>query len=798
MNRIDRYVFREVASPTIVAFLAYTGIMLIRGLFQFAELVLQSGNPGRDLLIVLGFSLPHIVVLTIPVAMLLGVLVGIGRLSADSELIALRASGVDLVRLYRPIGILSGICFGLTLWVLLSLVPRGNQMLFSKKLELSTFIIAQRIQPGVFSPDIAGRRIYVERASSDRRTLEGIIVSDRSDPAGERLTLARSGVLELEEAEGRLWLRLRDAVTHRLTDQGAGDEQASYDEQRILLEDTNPRERVSRLNWEKQLREQSLPELLQRTRTAKTPTELRMTWVEIQKKFSFPVGCLVFGFIALPLGVVTRRGGRSAGFAVSTVIVLGYYVLIASGEARAIEGQWSPATAMWLPNVILVVFGIWALRRVRRDLPLFPVPSLPAFRRRKGSTVSTVPSADMAESTISNGSSVYSEAPATPPPPTAGPDSPPARRSRTGSSLRGGFLLDRYVSSRFLGVFFLVLFSIVTLYVVIEFMEISDDIAKNNPPATLLFSYFRALLAPVLYDVVPYAFLVAALVAVAGMVRSSETTAILSHGISLHRAAAPILLLAVACGFGLWLFSEHVVPRASSDAERLRLAILGRPEAALRGPGQVWFRGESGRFFAGEAVSSAKGTVADVTVIEIDTAAFRLVRRVDAPRATLIPGRGLAFPSGWERVFGASGTRLGGRRETPFVVEAPEAARVFQAGALDPRQMTSPQLSRFILARRQSGADVSALETGLQQRSAAALSTLLLTLLGLPSAFRHGKRGAVAGIGIALLIGLGYLAFSTITVKLGTSGALVPVLAAWGPNVLFGLWAARGLLGIRT
>lgn len=769
MNRIDRYVLGEVTSPTLVAVLAYTGLMLVRGLFQFADLVLQSGNPGRDLLFVLGFSLPHIVVLTIPVAMLLGVLVGIGRLSADSELIALRASGVDILRLYRPVGILAAACFGVTLWVMLSLVPRGNQMLFSKKLELSTFVIAQRIQPGVFSPDIAGRRIFVERASADRRSLEGIIVSDRSDPAGERLTLARSGLLELEEAEGRLWLRLRDAVTHRLTEGGAGDEQASYDEQRILLEDTNPRERVSRLAWEKQLREQTLPELLGRARTAKTPTELRLTWVEIQKKFALPFGCLVFGFVALPLGVVTRRGGRAAGFAVSTAIVLGYYVLIASGEARAIEGQTSPFTAMWLPNALLVGFGLYALARVRRDRPVFPVPTLPSFLRR------IRPSAG------------ETGAPA---------DGAPRPRSR--GTLRAGFLLDRYVARRFLGVFVLVLVSIVTLYVVIEFMEISDDIAKTKPPASLLVSYFQALLSPVLYDVVPYAFLVAALVAVAGMVRSSETTAILSHGISLHRAVAPVLVLAVACGAGLWLFSERVVPRASSDAERLRLAILGRPEAALRVPGQVWFRGEEGRFFAGEAVAGAKGTVSDVTVIEVDTAKFRLKRRVDAPRATLLPGRGLRFPEGWERVFSASGGRLGGRRDTAFVVEAPEAARVFEAGAVDPRQMTSSQLSKFIVARAKSGADVSGLRTGLQQRSAAALSTLLLTLLGLPSAFKYGKRGAVAGVGIALLIGLGYLAFSTITLKLGTSGALAPFLAAWGPNVLFGLWAARGLLGIRT
>ena len=104
------------------------------------------------------------------------------------------------------------------------------------KLQLSTFAIAQRIQPGVFSPEFAGRRIYVERASSDRKTLEGLILADNSNPAdGERLTLARRGALELEETEGRLWLRLEDAITHHTARDARCYDRASYRTQRVLL-----------------------------------------------------------------------------------------------------------------------------------------------------------------------------------------------------------------------------------------------------------------------------------------------------------------------------------------------------------------------------------------------------------------------------------------------------------------------------------------------------------------------------------------------------------------------------------
>ncbi len=149
MPRLDRYVFREVLAPTVVGFLAYTGFMAVRGLVQFAELLVQSEQPFVEAGLVVALSLPHIVVLTLPVAFLLGLLIGIGRLSADSELTALRASGVDLLSLYRPIALLAVAIGASTLALMLGVVPRTNHILYAMKLRLSSFAFAQRIQPGV-------------------------------------------------------------------------------------------------------------------------------------------------------------------------------------------------------------------------------------------------------------------------------------------------------------------------------------------------------------------------------------------------------------------------------------------------------------------------------------------------------------------------------------------------------------------------------------------------------------------------------------------------------------------------
>lgn len=766
LSRLNRYVFLEVLAPTLVGFLAYTGFMAVRGLVQFAELLVQSEQPFVEAGLVVALSLPHIVVLTLPVAFLLGLLIGIGRLSADSELTALRASGVDLLSLYRPIGLLSVAIGAATLALMIGVVPRTNHLLYSMKLRLSSFAFAQRIQPGVFSPEIAGLRVYAEGASSDRRELTGLIISDRSSAEGERLTLAKRGWLELEEDQGRLWLRVEDAETHHIQDGGTRYDVTSFSRHRMVLQDNGPTRGVT----EKQIREQTLRELLERAAArTRQPEDRRLALTEVHKKFALPAACLVFGLIGLPLGIVNRRGGRAAGFAVSIAIVLLYYALLATGEARAIEGRMSPALAMWLPNLLLLAFGAFALARVRRDKAVFSLP------------------VKAAAPAVSTGTAAPGQ--------TLTPEKGRSIRGRR-ALFPGLLLIDRYVARRFLGVFALVVTSIATLYGLIDYLEISDDIARHRPPTALILRYYQAFLSPIILDIVPFAFLVAALVTIASLVRSAETTALLAHGVSLHRATAPLLVLAVAAGAGLFVFAERVVPAAASESDRIRFLLKGQ-KPPISGAGGAWFRGDGGRFLAADAYDPVSRVATGVTVLQIDSASWRLVSRHDAARARLAPGKGLLAESGWIRTF-SPGNALAIRRDDPFFIEAPEAAAGFAAGRADPRQMTFRELSRFIDVRRRAGADTAALATGLHQKTAAAASALLLTLIGLPFAFAYGKRGAVAGVGVALFLGLTYLFLSALLVSFGQQGAIPPFLAAWAPNVFFGLGAAWGLLGVRT
>lgn len=761
MSRLSRYLLREILAPTVLGYLAYTSFMLVRALVQFSTLLLQSDSPGRQALEVLALSVPHISVLTLPIAFLLGVLIGVGRMGADSELIAIRAAGLDLVRLYRPILALAFVLFAGNAYLMLEVVPNSNRRIGEMKARLAMFAIAQRLQPGVFGPEIAGIRVYVDGASADKTQLTGLVVVDRSQPGTERITVAPRGALELEADRGRLWLTLDNAQIHE-SGTGGRYNRSSVAVQRVLLDEIDPGEMLkSDVGVTKRkLREMKFSEF--RALQPTTPQERALVGIEFHKKFSLPAACLVFGLLGLPLAVVARRGGRSGGLALSAVVVLAYYVILVSAEARVVGGSGSPAMAMWTPNLVLAVFALWAMSRVRREKTALPsLPERSLVRKRA------------------------------------------AVEPRIGTSRGPLFsfgltsLVDRYVIRKFLPIFVLVVLSFLGIYLIIDLLEISDDIARNGPKIGIVLSYYQSLLAPVFVQVVPFAFLVATVVALVSLARSSEITALMAHGVSIFRLATPLVLLALMTGAGLFAVSERLVPRAAVEAERLRNVIIKAPDNSTS-LGGTWLRGEQGRFLYVDSVDTVERKVTGFGLLDVDPATFRIRRRSYGATGIIRPNKGVDTADAWTRTFSERGEMLYLKHDTHFV-EAPEVSQVFREGRLDPSQMSLAELGRFIAGRKRAGADVASLETGYQQKLATPWAPLLLCLIGIPFAVKGGKKAAIAGVGVALTLGILYVVSAQMLLgKAGVVGALPAVVAAWGTNALFGLAAIRGLLGVRT
>ena len=191
---IDRLVVREVIPPTVLGFVTYTFMVIMRGLFNLIEQILVRGVAIEDAARVLVITLPHIVVLTIPMSFLFGVLLAMGRMNADNELVALQAGGIPLKRLLRPLVVMGLVLTTLNGYLYLVVIPGSSRDL--RELKVRLFAEAKnlgRIEPRVFHEELPNVLLYLRDVDGETGEWRDVLIFDSSNPGEERLTLARRG-----------------------------------------------------------------------------------------------------------------------------------------------------------------------------------------------------------------------------------------------------------------------------------------------------------------------------------------------------------------------------------------------------------------------------------------------------------------------------------------------------------------------------------------------------------------------------------------------------------------------------
>ena len=320
VRKLDRYLMTEILGPLGLGFLVYTFILLLRFLFASAEMIIRRGLPVSIVGKLLLLTLPNIVVLTLPMSLLFGTLIAVGRLSSDSELIAMRASGVSLLTLYRPILLLSGVLTVLNALLMIYVLPWGNHSLQELRLEITTQTVSQQVEPRVFYEEWEGKVVYVFEVPPGGKRWKGVFLAE-SIPSSERnqITTADWGEILVDKAGERVVLRLYNAIQQKV-DLYAPDRYEISRHRRLdlVLDDQFTTGQKAKISASKGIRELNLRELRDLERDPAVESEQRnLARVEIHKKFAIPVACMVFGLFALPLGINNRRGGKASGFALS-------------------------------------------------------------------------------------------------------------------------------------------------------------------------------------------------------------------------------------------------------------------------------------------------------------------------------------------------------------------------------------------------------------------------------------------------------------------------------------------------
>lgn len=775
MRILSRYIARELVGPTLIGFFFYTFIILMNQLFRLAEMIIRRSVPFESVLKLLVLNLPHIVVLTIPMALLFGILIAIGRLSSDSEIIAMRSVGISTTAIYRPVFYFSLLIFLMNLSFMHFVTPWGNATLESLKGKLYTSTIEREIKPRVFYDEYPNRVIYVNDVTQDG-LWSGVFISDSTNAARQNVVVASTGKLTTDDA-GMLWLELQDAENHLISGATGGRYDRSRNAtQRILLPDAYSQAKV--VSYSRSVRSMSLVQLLEHRNRLKRDDpdgrDLRLTDIEIHKKFSIPFACLAFGVVALPLGITNRRGGKSSGFTLSIGVILVYYVLLNNGEELARSGKLSPPIALWLPNVILIGLGIWLIRRANLDagrssepnrfvLKLQALLEFLHLRMRRRD---------------------------------AGLERPQSLLARLDIPFPN--TLDRYVLREFLKILFAIIASVVVLQLVMDYSDTAGDIAETQPGLATVLSYYRYYALASLDRTIPISILMGTLICFGVLSRNNEVTAMKATGVSLYRLALPIVVVASLFAGVSYLLLEYVLPYSNEKVVTLRAQIKGKEVQRSFTPDQrQWIFGKGRYLFNFLDYNRASRTLSEVQVFEFDPVSFKLTRRIYAAEARF-DGTGWLFVDGWIRSFRADGNALYAPIDTPVRLHYPERPEYFDSELKKANQMTFAELDQHIADLETSGYSASQLRVELYNKTSWPFVCVVMAVIALPFAFRIGKRGALYGVGIALLVAFVYYMFFSVFTKFGEVGNLPALLSSWAANVLFVIAAVYLFLHVET
>jgi lipopolysaccharide export system permease protein len=368
MKIIDRYLSRQLFVNLIFAIVVLSFVLVIGNIFRkLLPLLVNHDLPVEYLIGFVAYVLPFSLIFTIPWGLLTAVLLVFGRLSADNELTALRSNGVSIGRICIPLVGLALLCTAVSLWLNVQVAPAAQEEMRS-----TVFNLATRNPMALFGSDqvidqFPGRKIYVGRKEGNK--LENILIFETDDQSMPmKVTYAREGSLEADLPNRRILMHLygarysqRDEVDPydliRMRD-GVSVEEGTLP---ISLEDLYEKEkrRASRSML-------SLEQLLDQLK-GDDPKMRSASRTEINKRFSFPVACLVFALVGVPLGITAHRRETSFGFAASLVIGVFYFLFIIVADTLRANATLHPELLVWFPNVLFLGLGWWLFRRLSRQ-----------------------------------------------------------------------------------------------------------------------------------------------------------------------------------------------------------------------------------------------------------------------------------------------------------------------------------------------------------------------------------------------------------------------------------------------
>jgi LPS export ABC transporter permease LptG len=652
------------------------------------------------------------------------------------------------------------------------IAPRSQAALARLEDRLKGSQVSFEVQPRVFYEGFPKIVLYVQDVQSAQGAAlwKGVFMADLSDAADPKITLAKEGIV-VSEGPDRLHLHLIEGSAHETDPQQADHYQIStFQQTDIPIELPATENRADESQPAAVMDTWALREKASRS----TPASARWYLIEFHRRFALSSACLVLGLVGIPLGLSSKKSGKSGGFVLTILLVFVYYVVSLIGVSLARQGTVAPWFGAWLADLAFLALGLFLLWQAERRP--FELASFRPLWKPNASLPQAVPARGRRENVFERVST---------------------RRRVFSASFPT--LLDDYVLRDFFLYLGMILATFLVLVLVFTLFELLGDILRNQVPASVVAEYLLNVTPYLLYNVAPLVMLLAVLVTFGLMNRSNEITAIKATGISIYRIVTPVIAAAAVLAAALFFADEFYLPHTNKRQEALHNQIKGKPPQTYLRPDRKWIFGQSSDIYYYQFFDPDRNQFGNVTVFQLDRASFAITRRVHAERAHWADKLNRwIYEQGWDRSFNVSAISDYRPFDVATFPELPEAPAYFKKEVKQYTEMNYEELHRYIRDLQQSGFDVVRLRVQLNQKLSYPLITLIMAVLAIPFSLAAEKKGAITGIAVAVGIAVFYTVVSRLFEAMGNLSQLPPGLAAWSPDLIFVLVGGYLILKVPT
>ena len=765
LKSFDRYILKEIASPFALGLIVYTFTMMIDMIFYLSGTLISKEASVLTVINILLYMMPDFLSFTIPMSTLMGVLAGLSRMSTDSEIIAFRTMGINNFRVLKPVMIFSVTAWVFSSWLIMFMAPEGsfrlNQLLEQIKLKRTV----SDLKPGDFYPDFEGYTLYFDDIDPNTNEWKDVFLYSRKRGERDTVILAKSGRYVQELDDKNSCIVLKDALVHSF-------EKKNPDKSYELTHYNSLKEKVPNRVGIKQTRKSRqlvFPELVEKMK--KEPND-RVLAIEFHRKFTLPFACLAMSFLALSLGISTKKGGKISGFVISLGVIFVYYVISLTTENMVRTGSLSPFIGMWSANIFLLILGIIfyyysSKEKTLRFERLFDLVDQIKKRIRK-----------------------YWH--------KKQRQRKPLAIKFPGLRIFSRFfkIIDLYVAKKLIFTFFMVFTSLILVFYIITIMELIDDVVENNVAFIRIFEFIYYHTPEIISFALPVSVLTAVLLTFSMMSKNNELVAVQVSGISLYRLTLPAMVTGLIISLFFFHIQENIMPGANKKKQEI-LAIIHNIELKTsKEMNRNWVIGDNNEFYFYNLMDKNTNTIENFNVIYMNDD-FSMEKRVSSRSAKWLNEKELTLEKGFERNF-KDNRPVGFNKFTAKSIQIEKGKELFTQKIDFPEFMNIKTLKQYIRYLKEKKSNTQKYEAKLYYKYAYPLSSLVMVLIAIPFSFFMGNRGTFFGIGIAIGISMVFWFAFAMFSALGSAAILSPFISAFAPIFIFTAVSIYLFMNIKT